>query len=110
MLKVNVTGETMIFRKDYEKWVSYSTTLGQKAKDGAYENAYIDVRFKGETDIPNKTKVEITNGWLKFRKDKENKTALYLFVNEYIVVVKVKPKLEEVPFEGFQALDSDEPF
>lgn len=107
MLKVNVTGETMIFRKDNEKWVSYSTTLGQKTKDGAYENAYMDVRFKGDVDIPNKAKIEVTSGWLKFRKTTDGKTYWFLFVNEYTVLGE-QPK-EDVP-EGFQALEDDLPF
>ena len=102
MLKINATGETMIFRNEFNDRVSYSTTLGKKLQDGTYDNAFISVKFKKGVDIPNRTKINITNGWLTFWKTKEDKPMFEIFANEFEGLI-------EAP-EGFTALDEDKEF
>lgn len=101
MLKVNVTGDTMIFRKDFDGKPNYSTTLSKKLMDGTYDNAYINVRFKKGVELENKTKIDVTNGWLTFWKNKEGKAMFEIFISEFEGGVP----------EGFAAVDDlDCPF
>ena len=88
MLRTNITGETMIFKNDKGL---YSTSMSQKKMDGTYENAYISVSFKKGVDIPNKTKINVTKGWLSFSKytKEENGTpktytAWRIFISEFV--------------------------
>lgn len=92
MLRNNFTGETMIFRNDKG---FYSTTISntKKNQDGttSYDNAYINVNFKKGVDIPNKTKINVTNGWLTFDKYDNKQTGKKetywkIFINEYTIV------------------------
>ncbi len=107
MLKTYIEGETMIFRKDFNDRAIYSTTLSKKNKDGEWENGFIPVQFRKDVFLHNKTKINIKNAWLTFYKDKENKTVLYIFVNEF---EEIEPKNENLP-EGFAVLeDEDCPF
>lgn len=103
MLKINVTGDTMIFRKDFDDRPAYSTSLGKKLQDGTYDNAFINVKFKKGVDIANKTKIDITNGWLTFWKNKEDKPMWEIFINEF-----TSDAPQEI--EGFTELDEDSPF
>ena len=83
MLNSNFSGEVMIFKNDKG---FYSTTLSKKNQDGSYANAYVAVSFKKGVDIPNKTKINIKNGFLTFDQyQKEGKTItnLKIFVTEY---------------------------
>lgn len=83
MLNSNFSGEVMIFKNDKG---FYSTTLSKKNQDGSYTNAYVAVSFKKGVDIPNKTKINIKNGFLTFDQyQKEGKTItnLKIFVTEY---------------------------
>lgn len=86
MLKTNITGETMIFKNNNG---FYSTTISKKKQDGSYDNAYINVGFKKDVDVENKTLINIKNGWLtfdKYEKDGKTNTYLKIFVNEFDVV------------------------
>ena len=99
-MKSKFTDQAMIFRKDTDDRTFYSTTISKKKPDGEYENAYIRIDFKKGTDIPNKTMINITNGWLTFY-IKDKIPQWYVFCNEYEIVDKPET------VEGFAAL-SDE--
>lgn len=102
MIKSVFTGQAMVFAKEYEGRTYYSTSIGQKNQDGNYENAYIDLKFKKGVEVPNKAKIEIKNGWLKFRM-KDKKPVWEIFVSEF--------ETEDSIPEGFMAVDdSDCPF
>lgn len=103
MIKTTVTGETMIFRKDFSDRTSYQTQLSHK-KDGEWQNAFIGIQFRKGVDIPNKTKITITHGWIDFYEKKDGSIEKYIFCNEF------ESESQEIP-EGFQTLDdSDIPF
>ena len=114
-MKSTFTGETMIFRKDYEGRQLYSTTIGKKKQDGTYENGYIDVQFKKGVNLADKTKIEVINGWLTFYLNKDKKPVWQIFVNEFEQLSHIpsgfKPEDEsqvpQIP-EGFQALEDDD--
>ena len=84
MLNSNFSGETMIFKNDKG---FYSTSISKKNQDGTYANAYISVAFKKGVDLPNKTKINIKNGFLTFdqydRADGSKATNLKLFVSDF---------------------------
>lgn len=98
-MKSKFSDQAMIFRKDTDDKTFYSTTISKKKPDGEYENAYIRIDFKKGTDIPHKTIINITNGWLTFYV-KDKIPQWYVFCNEYEIVDK--PQVE-----GFASLSDD---
>ena len=109
MLKSQFTGETMIFKSEYKGNVFYSTSIGKKNMEGKYDNGYIDVKFKKNVELENKTKINIKYAWLTFYQTldsfgKVTKTVWQIFVNEFEEVGN-----EEMS-DSFQALNSEIPF
>lgn len=107
MLNSNFSGEVMIFKNDKG---FYSTTLSKKNQDGSYTNAYVAVAFKKGVDIPNKTKINIKNGFLTFDQyQKEGKTItnLKIFVTEYEGAGATQAKMASKTQDEF---GSDMPF
>lgn len=84
MLNSNFSGETMIFKNDKG---FYSTSISKRNQDGTYANAYISVGFRKGVDLPNKTKINIKNGFLTFdqydRADGTKATNLKLFISDF---------------------------
>lgn len=114
MLNINVTGETMIFRNDKG---FYSTSLSKKklnAEKGAeYENAYITVEFRKGVEVPNRTKINIKQGWVSFNKyEKEGKTNVYfkIFVNDFDYVGGQSVSKTQTSSEFLISDDDDLPF
>jgi len=108
---MNITSKnTMIFVKEDESGkIHYRAGLSTKNKEGEYESGYIDVRMPKDTNLENKTKINITKGFLSFYnyQDKENKyhTIWYIVVQEYTtdskdvyVVESYKSEELELPF------------
>jgi hypothetical protein len=77
--------DELIFRKDFEGKPSYSIGLSKKDKNGNFENGYMNVRFKQDVELKNKTKISIKNAWLSFNL-KDNKTYPYIFINDFAIV------------------------
>ena len=98
MIKTNCTGETMIFRKDYDGKAKYSCTLSKKGADGEYENAFINIQFKKGVELSNKQKITLTEAWLTFYMNKDGKPVFYIFCNAFE---------SDVP-QGFQFAQLDE--
>lgn len=110
---MNITSkDTMIFVKEDEKGNHYRAGLSSKKQDGSYDKAYIDVRMPKGTELENKTKINITKGFLSFYnykgKDDKQHTIWYIVVQEYttdqeVMVVESKRAEEydtplELPF------------
>lgn len=72
---MNITGKTMIFRNGY----GYYTTISNKNKEGQYENMYITAQLPKGTELENKTKINITKGFISFYRNK-NGIAMPKFV------------------------------
>lgn len=71
---LSVTGEQMIFRNEIQgkdgPWASYSTGISKKDEQGKWKTDYYEVVFVKDAkgaDIPDKTKITITDGFLSFR-------------------------------------------
>lgn len=81
-MKVISDREEIIFRRDFENRVSYSVGLTKKKEDGTFENGYIPVRFRKDTELKNQTKIKIEEAWIDFFKI-EKKTIPYIFINKF---------------------------
>ena len=87
----------------------YSTTISNKNQDGTYDNMYIAVNFKKDVMVENKTKIDITNGFLSFYKTREGLPKLKIVVMDFEIKGNTETKQEEVNnFEISQ--DDDLPF
>lgn len=81
-MKIISDKQEMIFRRDFEDKVSYSIGVSKKKEDGTYENGYIPVRFRKDTELKDRTKIIIKDAWLDFYKI-DKKTIPYIFVNKF---------------------------
>lgn len=84
----------MIFRTDFDDGTRYSIGLSRKNSDGSYARGYMLVKFRKGVELEDKTLIRITNGWLDFYKDKNDRTVPYIFINEF-------EKAKKDPFEEF---------
>lgn len=80
----------MIFVNEHEtngeKWYSYSLSVSSKNQKDEWENASMPVRFmKGVEPPVNKTRITITDGWLKPYKFKDGFVVGW-FVKAYEVI------------------------
>ena len=94
---MNIVNENpvMIFKKDGQYGAMYSIGLSKKKEDGTYENGYIPCKFRKEVNIEDRTNIYIKNGWLTFYKDKNKKTNVYIFINEFTTVEDTINKSKE---------------
>jgi hypothetical protein len=108
---MNITSNnTMIFKKEDNGKIHYRAGLSTKKQDGSYDKAYIDVRMPKDTTLDNKTKINITKGFLSFYNytDKEEKshTIWYVVVQEYTLADEIKEqevyKVESYDDESLQ--------
>ena len=80
---MNILGKTMIFKGEY----GYSTAISKKNEDGTYDKMYLSIQLPKGTELENKTKINITNGFLTFYKTKEGlpkpKIVVMQFESEY---------------------------
>jgi len=67
---MKITGETMIFATDFENGRSYSTTIRKKVDENTYEKMYIQIQFRKDISLENKTRINILDGFLTFYKTK----------------------------------------
>lgn len=88
MLLSKFTGKTMVFKNENG---FYRTTISTKNREGEYVNKGINIAFKKGVDIPNKTVIDVKNGWLTFdeyvsKQDNQKKISDFkIFVSEYEV-------------------------
>ena len=85
-VKDNVQQPVMIFKNTFDNGVSYSTTVSHKNINDEYENAFINVRFKKDVDVENKSKIIIKNAWLDFYENKDGKDIFYIFISDFDLV------------------------
>ena len=67
---MNILGKCTIYAKEYNGKVLYSTKISQKNINGEWESMFINVQFPKNTNISDKTKIEVTKGFEGFYKDK----------------------------------------
>lgn len=76
---MKISGETMIFKNDR----GYSTTISNKKEDGSYENMFIPVNFRKGIELPNKTKINVINGFLSFYKTKDGLAKVKMVITDF---------------------------
>lgn len=105
-----------IFRKEYKNTVFYKVGLSRKKQDGMFENGYVDIRFKGNPSIPNKTKIYIKDAFLSFYLTKDKHTIPYIQVMEWENVSEVVDKEHKdvnttaVKMDDIEITEDDFPF
>ena len=67
---MKITGNAMIFAKDFETGRVYSTAISKKNQDGTYEKMYLNVGCNKDVTLENMTKIQILDGYLTFYKNK----------------------------------------
>ena len=73
----------MIFRNEKEGRVFFSTTVSHKDIDGNYQNAFINVQFKKNVEVPNKQLILIKEAWLDFYQNNDGKDVFTIFINDF---------------------------
>ena len=95
-MSLKVTGEIFIFKNDKG---AYSTSISKKNEDGTYENMRISVNFRKGTELENKTKINVTNGFLSFWKNNQGLPQLKLVVMEFEKETNENENIEsDLPF------------
>lgn len=88
----------MVFRNEYNDKASYSTTISNKKEDGTYENAFISLNLPKGTELADRTKIQIKNGFLSFYKKGEEGNQSIVFkviVTDYEIVELGEAKVEK---------------
>lgn len=93
---MNITGKCIIYAKEYNGKVLYSTKISQKNINGEWESMFINVQFPKNTNILDKTKVEVTKGFEGFYKDKNGLPHIKYIIQEYTT------EDEQIEREGIQ--------
>ena len=74
-----------VFRKDYEGRAYYKVGISKKDQNGNYVKGYLDVRFKKDVELEDRTNIYIKKAWIDFYL-KDKKTIPYVFINEFETV------------------------
>lgn len=98
MLQSSFNGEVMVFVNEHNGRKFYKVGISKKMQDGSYQNGYVDVQFKKDIILENKTKINIKSAWLTFYMNKENITVPYIFVNEFEQLDNTQFGDEPLPF------------
>lgn len=77
-----VSEKEMVFRNEHNGRVYHSIGLSKKLQDGTYEKGYMNCRFRKGVDVPNMTRIRITNGWIDFY-NSQGKTVPTVFISEF---------------------------
>jgi len=106
---MNITSNnTMIFAKEFEGKLHYRAGLSKKNQNGQYESAYIDVRLPKDAKIENKSKINITKGFLTFYKTKDGKDIWYIVVQEYTTQDQMQQEVMVVENKKAEDYDDDQ--
>jgi hypothetical protein len=83
MNKLKFTGEVTVYKSQKG---FYSVSISNKLMDGTYDNAFFPIQFKKDVVLENKTDINITNGWLKFYRDKDKNPVFQIMALEFTQV------------------------
>ena len=101
----------MVFVNEHEtngeRWYSFSFSVSAKNQNGDWESASMPVRFWKEIQPPeNKTRIKITDGWMKPFKFKEGFVVGW-FVKAYELIGESYDSANEQP-TGYTVMTDDE--
>lgn len=126
-MKFNVTGQAVVYRHEPRNGgkPNYSVQFAKKVKgtDGTetWQNAWMYCNFRKGVDVANKTKINITSGWLDFYTSKVTVVAgdgmkevawdrYGVFVNEFEELGSTVPTYNEPKQDSFSSAEDDIPF
>lgn len=73
---MQISGEMMVFQNGHDspkgKWYSYATTISKKREDGSYARARLDVMFRKDVVVENKSRINVKDGFLTVREYTQN--------------------------------------
>lgn len=95
---MNISGNAIIFRNEY----GYSTTISNKNQEGKYENMYVTAQFPKGTELENKTRINITKGFVSFYKNKNG-----LAVPKFVIQEFTTEKKETTQNDDFEIMQDD---
>ena len=104
---MNINGEMIVFRNEHDSpkgtWYSYATTIAKKREDDSWLRTRLDVMFRKDVVVENKTRINVKDGFLTVReymKDGQTKTIPVAMVLDF----------EEMTGNptGFTALSTDD--
>ena len=79
----------MVFKNEHEtngeKWYSYSFSVSSKNQNDEWKSASCPIRFRKGVDVPNKTRIKITDGWQRPFKFKDG-YVLGWFANDFEII------------------------
>lgn len=108
--KVNIYGDTKIYRKDFDGRPSYSRCIASQeynnGQKGDWIRTYESVQFPKGTDIPDRSIVRIKGFEATY--NSKNGVQRKLVVQEYKVLDT--PKTQQNVPNGFKEYDEDMPF
>lgn len=104
---MNITGKTTIFKNEKGQ---YSTSISNKKEDGSYDNMYITVNMPKGVELENKTKIEITKGFLSFYKTKEGLPKLKVVIQEFKTETDIEKAEEQYAKEEREAIQNEDNF
>lgn len=76
---MNINGKTMIFKNEY----GYSTSISNKTKEGQYESMYITAQLPKGTELENRTRINVTKGFISFYKNKNGLAVPKFVIQEF---------------------------
>lgn len=118
-MNINEDKKRMIFARQNNYGTFYSIGLSKKDRNNNYINGYMPCQFRKGVIVENKTEILIKSAWLDFYIDKENKTNVYLFINEFTTASSnetpaIIEEKKEDPYKDFAnevvITDKDLPF
>lgn len=113
-MNINTDKKYMVFAKQGQYGTMYSIGISKKDKEGKYINGYIPVHFRKDVVVEDRTEIYIKNAWLDFYLSKDNKTMVYVFINEFDTVAdkveegnKILDKKEEAKEDPYSEFAND---
>lgn len=93
---MNITGKCTIYVKEYNEKTLYSTKINRRDENDLWESMYISVQLPRGTKLENKTKIEVTKGFISFYKNQNGLALIKFFIQEFNIEEKQEKNSYEI--------------
>lgn len=107
-LDLQIRGEATIYRTDKWGYPSYSVKLSNQF-DGAWQNKFLNVGLPKDTELENKTKIKINNGFLSFYKTRSGEFLDKIIITSFDIVNDTIGDID-IPTSNTEEYNTDLPF